>query len=728
MKQRPLILIFAGCISGMAAVWKNEIPSAVFYCLILICFWGLCCVVRDKRYVLGILGMFLGILLLTAKQFSVKKEIQVMEADSPEYIIGEVIRISETENSTAYLLKQQNQEGKVLLYSTGEEKIRLGDWVQTETKLEVQDEARNPGQFSARDYYFAKGIYYRAFANEILVIGHQEHPLMELQESSRQWMKEQIHRQYEGDVLAFVQGMILGDKSELSEEIKDDFKESGLIHLLAVSGLHISLAGKSLYRWLRKIGIGFFPSSAVGLAAGSYYCMLTGGAVSSIRAIIMLGIYFLSQILGKNYDLLSSAAMAGILTILKNPLVFGDTGFRLSFCAVLVIGVIGRGKKGKTKMIQKIWDKVRFPLLLQVGMLPLMIYIQYETPIFSFFANAIAVPAASAAFSMALALIWLPAGFFHKIIACFFQVVLWISEQDYGRMIVGHVPGIWVIIGYFVLYLCMAKRSRIPIHIRVGVVYAGILLMMGIPVFRRNELAFLDVGQGDCMIADTAGGMVMVDGGSSSEKHVGRYRILPYLKYCGRKEVKIAVITHMDEDHYSGILELLEMGKVRYLGLPDVPRDETFQKILQAAHRSETQVFFLSREKKIDGQDISLEVMHPSKGSSLEKNAASLVLQGKLLGKKIILTGDVEKEGEEELLDQSLEETDILKVAHHGSKNSTSEDFLRITKPKIAIISCGKANRYGHPHKEVLERLKAGGSQIRRTDEEGALIFSEEQD
>lgn len=168
MKQRPLILIFAGCISGMAAVWKNEIPAAVFYCLILVCFWGLSCV-RDQRYVLGILGMVLGILLLTAKQFSVKKEIQVMETDSPEYIIGEVIQISETENSTAYLLKQQNQEGKVLLYSTGEEKIRLGDWIRTETKLEVQDEARNPGQFSARDYYFAKGIYYRALDRKSVV-------------------------------------------------------------------------------------------------------------------------------------------------------------------------------------------------------------------------------------------------------------------------------------------------------------------------------------------------------------------------------------------------------------------------------------------------------------------------------------------------------------------------------------------------------------------------------
>ena len=727
MKQRPLILIFAGCISGMAAVWKNEIPTAVFYCLILICFWCLCCV-RDRRYVIGILGMTIGTLLFASKQFSVNKEIQTLKAASPEYMTGEVIQISKTENSTAYLLKPQNQEGKILLYSTGEENIRLGDWIQTEAELEVQDEARNPGQLSARDYYFAKGIYYRAFANEIFVIGHQEHPLMKLQESSRQWMKAKIRSQYQGNVRAFVQGMILGDKSELSEEIKDDFKESGLIHLLAVSGLHISLAGKSLYQWLRKIGIGFWTSSLVGFAAALYYCMLTGGAVSSIRAIIMLGIYFLSQILGKNYDLLSSAAMAGLLIILKNPLAFGDTGFRLSFCAVLVIGVIGKGKKEKSGVIQKIWDKVRFPLLLQIGMLPLMIYLQYETPVFSFLANAIAVPAASAAFSMALALIWLPAGFFHKIIAYFFQVVLWISEQEYGRMIVGYVPGIWVIIGYFVLYLCMAKRSRIPIYIRIGAVYAGILLMMGIPVFRRHELAFLDVGQGDCMMADTAGGMVMVDGGSSSEKQVGRYRILSYLKYCGRKEVKIAVITHMDEDHYSGILELLEMGKIRYLGLPDVPKDETFQKILNAARHSETQVFFLSRGKKIEGGDISMEVIHPAKGSSLGKNAASLVLQGKLLGKKVILTGDVEKEGEEELLDQELEETDILKAAHHGSKNSTSEDFLKMTKPKIAVISCGKENRYGHPHKETLERLKTTGCQIRRTDEEGAVLFSEGQD
>lgn len=123
-----------------------------------------------------------------------------------------------------------------------------------------------------------------------------------------------------------------------------------------------------------------------------------------------------------------------------------------------------------------------------------------------------------------------------------------------------------------------------------------------------------------------------------------------------------------------------------------------------------------------------MEVIHPAKGSSLEKNAASLVLQGKLLGKKVILTGDVEKEGEEKLLDQELEETDILKAAHHGSKNSTSEDFLKMTKPKIAVISCGKENRYGHPHKETLERLKTTGCQIRRTDEEGAVLFSEGQD
>lgn len=722
MRKRPVVLFFAGCVSGMAAVWNEEIPAAVFYCLGGLIFWGYQ-IRQDRRYLIGLTGMAVGILLLFAQRKTAQQELCIVEEKSPKKVSGVVLQISQTENSTAYLIQCPGWNGKLLLYDTSRAKIRTGDKITAETEVEIQEEGKNPGQFSARNYYFAKGIYYRAFANQIYVEGHEEKPLEDILQKSRNWIKEQIQHQYDGEEADLIQGMLLGDKSRMDEGQKDNFKESGLIHLLAVSGLHISLAGRSIYRILRRIGVGFVISSAAGFALAMYYGMLTGGSVSSIRAVIMLGIYFVSQILGRNYDLLSSAAMAGSLILIKNPFYFGDTGFLLSFCAVIIIGCIGQ-KTGKKKAVwKKIFTRISFPFQLQMGMLPLMIYVQYETPIFSFLANAAAVPVASAGFSMALASVWMPPFFLHQWIKFLFQIVLKISKMKYGMITIGQVPLWWVIVGYAVFYLAGKKKIRLSISIRIGMVYMGVLCMAAVPLLRRKTIAFLDVGQGDCMMAETAGGMIAVDGGSSSVKKTGRYRILPYLKSRGKQKIKIAVISHMDEDHYAGILELLEMGRIEFLGLPDVPHDAAYKMVRAAAKKAGTIVFLLAKGKVIKGSDFYLKVLHPPAGSSLEKNAASLVLQGHINGKKILLTGDVEKEGERELLEEGLKKTDILKAAHHGSKNSTSEEFLSLIRPEYTVISCGKENRYGHPHKEVVERIAKYNSKIYRTDEEGAVIF-----
>ena len=153
---------------------------------------------------------------------------------------------------------------------------------------------------------------------------------------------------------------------------------------------------------------------------------------------------------------------------------------------------------------------------------------------------------------------------------------------------------------------------------------------------RRKSLAFLDVGQGDCFVADTKSGAIIFDGGSSSEDQVGRYRILPYMKYLGYQKIQIAVISHMDIDHYSGIKELLEMGKIKYLGLPEIPKDETMKKIIGIAKKRGTTIFYLSRGRQITTKDGSLKVLHPQKNSQMEKNAASLVMQGKILGYRVL--------------------------------------------------------------------------------------------
>ena len=184
----------------------------------------------------------------------------------------------------------------------------------------------------------------------------------------------------------------------------------------------------------------------------------------------------------------------------------------------------------------------------------------------------------------------------------------------------------------------------------------------------------------------------------------------------------------MDIDHYSGIKELLEMGKIKYLGLPEIPKDETMKKIIGIAKKRGTTIFYLSRGRQITTKDGSLKVLHPQKNSQMEKNAASLVMQGKILGYRVLLTGDVEKEGEEELLSEELERADILKAAHHGSKNSTSNEFLQKVQPKQTVISCGKQNRYGHPHLETIQRLQTYQTKIYRTDLSCAIIFFKRRD
>ena len=233
----------------------------------------------------------------------------------------------------------------------------------------------------------------------------------------------------------------------------------------------------------------------------------------------------------------------------------------------------------------------------------------------------------------------------------------------------------------------------------------------------------MDVGQGDCFVADTDAGLIVSDGGSSSVEKVGRYRILPYIKYLGYQKIKIALISHMDSDHYSGLYELLEMGKIEYLGLPDIKMDSAMEKVIKMANEKNTKIFYLSKGRKIKTRDSNLEVLHPPSQTDLEKNAASLVFQGKILGHRLLLTGDVEKEGEEELLSQGLRHVEILKVAHHGSKNSTKEEFLKKVMPDQAIISCGENNRYGHPHKETIHRLEKNKTKILRTDQSGAIVF-----
>ncbi len=728
MKNRPMVLIFTGVISGMAVVWNIMSMTTAFYLLAGLCVIS-CMFYCNKRYGLIMAGMTLGIVFAIFAKISMNLDLSQVRDQREQYTTGKVVEVSETKTGKqALLLKNDVLEGKILLYTPSNKKVHCGDLVSYTGNMEIWDNASNPGQFSSRHYYFSRGIYYHVYSKDIHVEKRTNLYLSGLIMQCQKYLKQKLSMQYDKEISSFLNGMMLGDKTKLNEEVKDDFKESGLIHLMAVSGLHISLAGRGLYQLIRKLCGNFMVSSAFGMVSAVFYCALTGFSVSSLRAVIMLLVYFLSQILGEHYDLLSSASFAGILLLLACPYRIYDTGFLYSFTAVFVIGCYQKIKPKFKGRFRKVRESLMFCLAIQIGMFPVIIYFQYEAPVLSFLANAAAVPLASTAFTMAFVLILFPYTFLHDIISRMIYLILWNSKQSYGIFTVGHVPLFWVILFYGVILLCVSRRSNLRFHIRIVFIYMGILILVFVPMFRKKTITFLDVGQGDCFIADTAAGLIVSDGGSSSVDQVGKYRILPYIKYLGYQKIKVAIVSHMDSDHYSGILELLEMGRIEYLGLPEIEKDSAMEKMIKAADQNKTRIFYLSKGRKIKTKDTYLEVLHPLKNSTMEKNAASLVMQGKVLGYHLLLTGDVEKEGEEQLLTEGLKQAEILKAAHHGSKNSTSNEFLQKVLPKQTIISCGQNNRYGHPHKETINRLKSCHTTIIRTDQKGAVIFQKKRD
>lgn len=251
----------------------------------------------------------------------------------------------------------------------------------------------------------------------------------------------------------------------------------------------------------------------------------------------------------------------------------------------------------------------------------------------------------------------------------------------------------------------------------------------------------LDVGQGNGILIQTAKKTILVDGGSSDVTEVGKYRLLPCLKYYGITCIDAMIMTHADTDHISGQLELIEMMQkgqltiTTYL-LPQPEQslqDSNYKKIVTEAKKAGITLQYLHKKEQLTIGDLSLYCVHPEKNFCADSaNAYSTTLSLQWKKYSILLTGDLEKNGEEAVLEELQKNPslparyDFLQVPHHGSKNAGSEVFLQKVLPKVSLISCGYQNRYGHPHAELLERLKKIDSHIYTTPASGAISIKEE--
>lgn len=637
-------------------------------------------------------------------------------------------------------LKQGSKKVKannVIIYTNHSKAISIGNQIEVIGKSKKFQKPSNLGQFNSYLYYKSQNIDFGIQAMKLEIIDTKYSFIQNTLSS----FARQLGSNFD-DITKNIsesgtfKAMVLGDKSDFTADIKELYQKGGILHAFCVSGLHIGIIGMFLFHILRKCGLGYKTAGSIGIVIVICYANMTGFGVSACRAMIMFIVAMLARMLGRTYDILSAVALAAILVLMENPLYLVNTGFLLSFGAMLGIGAVTPILIKTIPYKSGIIKAFLSSLGVTVVTLPIILSSYYEFPTYSILLNLVVLPIMSyvllsgilgclcAEFSVSLGSFMIGMGSY---ILRLYEALCNIAKKlPFSTIVIGKPLIVQIVIYYvlliMMLYLLQRKEKKRYLLI--------VIFMIGILTYRMpNEftVTFLDVGQGDGIVIQSVDGTnYMIDGGSTDVRNVGKYRILPYLKSNGIKKLDYCILTHPDEDHKSGLIEIINSDyKIDNLILPDIGmKDDAFTELEQLAKESGIHVFYFSKGNKLTKGGLELECLHPYKEYGPEsRNDYSTVLSLRYGELDMLLTGDIETKGEKEITEIITKDYDILKVAHHGSKNSTSKEFLDKINAEYAIISCGENNRYGHPHQELLQRLEASKMEVMITKDVGAITI-----
>lgn len=701
---------------------------------------------------------------------------------------------------------------------------RMGETVRVSGKVSLFREARNPGEFDLKEYYQILKISYKLNQTEILERSESCFPLKEKLFQIKCSCLEVLEKIYPAKEASILKAMLLGEKNGLEEEIKELYQLNGLIHILAISGLHVSLLGTAVSGIFKKCGMPLWLRAPVAIGIMWCYGVMTGMGVSTWRAVFMFSMHLAAELFGRTYDMLTALSLAAFLMLAEQPLLVKHSGFLLSFGAVLGIGLVlpwwkevlekmwgrkaaggdgeadgrrkaadrkektvlgkkrkqigGRLRELKERLAKTVIDGFYLSTAIAIATLPILFYFYYKYSLYSLFLNLYVIPLMGVVFAGGMAS--MAAGFLMRAAGILAglpdRFILWLYEISCrealklpGAVYINGQPGLWQIILYYgilfglIFWHHLAEESRnyemtagrnrpghkgkpeprksrekmkfreLPAVIQ-WFLTVGILWLLMLRPSSGFSVSFLDVGQGDCIVMQNENGnCYIVDGGSTSKSQVGKYSMLPFLESRGIGELEAVFLTHPDEDHISGVLELIAQSaygvRINSLILPDASmkiKNEELGELRTLAVQYDIPVYYIGRGDMIQDKKLKISCLSPVQGISTDEvNEISTVLYVEYGEFRMLLTGDVTGAPEKELLLEleGREPVTVLKVAHHGSKYSTPQELLDLTDPVYAIISAGKDNRYGHPHGELMERLERQGCHIYQTTESGAVTM-----
>ena len=862
--KRPLFWAIVSCALGESAcvtIGYDFIRAGIIGLLLL---FSLLFIRRDKRMLLdaSILTFFfiLGFIYpqltgLTTKQI----RSAVSENGSKAQISGVIHEASETDYGIRLTVKVKLtvlddmviEDRYKIIINLGEDAVRdntmkPGCAISASGKLTPFDSQRVPGGFDKRKYYLARGVLYELKKAKINMPGagigdtegEEEHKeeadgdreisvapglisrgyygLVNALEDLRDSLGRRLSGFASPVTAGILKGILLGDRSDIPDDINKLYRSGGIAHILAISSLHITMISGAIAFLLRLAMVPFLPAWLLTLVLTFLYALMTGFGFATKRAFIMLVISISGKLLGRRYDLLTGLSLAIFIMLIINPYSVYDSSLLMSVAAMFGVA-LGRHMTNKldryvkarripvklkvrNRLIYAFVKTVVFSVGLNLILNPVIAYVYMELPLYSLVINLLVIPLMTLAvafgflallispISLAVAGIAVkPAGF---ILMLYDLLTGAFSKLPFAVIRVGGVAVFELAVYYLVVLIVVRLTGKKGLRFLAGlkpvkkriektgskaflykiaaiissIVILGGALIIFVPRLRTSErIVILDVGQGDGIFISTEDGInIMIDGGSSSQGGIGSYVIEPALKYYRVKKIDYWFVTHTDKDHISGLLEVLEddadigieIGTVVFSAY--VVKDEEYDRIVGDCERKGIEVLSMDCFDYIVTDDMRIICIHPDvsfavtgegsgegvatgKGndknlavtgeSAGDKNEMSLALLYESSRTRALFTGDMGTEAIEHMINLAsekgidLSKLDLLKLPHHGSQGSLSENMYSLLKPGgTAVISCGRNNRYGHPHAKVLEVLKEKGVRCRRTDEQGTFI------
>ena len=751
-------------------------------CIFIILFLFSSFIINSKN--ISLLFLFVSLIFIMAVRINVvynfpDNHIAFQDYSKIESITGKVIETKyKSNNKNKYTISVSNAEidnqqietnGKVLLSVVKvTQKFYYGDLLKIRCKLQEPKSQRNPGQFDYKNYLSGKDIFLISYINHIDSVDVLEQRagnifIHAIIEPLKNHFNQSINSFLSPENGSILRALLLGEKQDIDDETLNQFKNVGVIHVLAISGLHVGFIIIFVLIFLSFFRLNYKTKIYSLLIILFIYIVIINFKAPVIRASIMAALYLLAKLTERKISLFNIIFFAAFLLLVIDPRDIFNPGFQFSFAAVISIvygypklneliplkmklNSINKGSGIKGFFFKFIWDPLLVSLAAVLGTLPLTIYYYGIMPTYAIFANILVIPLVGLIVFLGIFLVVfalfssLVAGSLGNLIDLLFDLLKYVISVFYEfpySYFYSATPSIFMVLLMLILvYILFNIKSRSHQLSGIGIIL--VLLFININHSSNSnhlEVTFLDVGQGDaCFIKFPNGESMLVDGGDATKDwDQGKNTIVPFLKFNDISRIKYVVASHAHNDHIGGLTEILNTVSVDTLVISSYEFiTKKYKEMIEICEIKNIPIRYVEKGDLLyPDSSCRVYILHPSENfvketdySGVECNNSSIIMKIQYGENGILLTGDSEKKAEKAYTEYAdFLECEIIKIGHHGSRTSSTQNMLNYVNPMVGVISVAERNKFRHPSPVTINKLRDNNIKSFLTSTNGAVKF-----